>query len=148
MAAKSTESTPNLPGSIYTVAQEVYVSTSGLTQQVTDLGSEGVPFKCDVRDDAEIEKMVEETIRRFGRIDILINNAGALWWKKVVDTDMKRYDLINGINSSTKRQELFWTYIHRSHICLHQGMPSSHVETRFWKNCRDVSSYQLGCNVR
>jgi citronellol/citronellal dehydrogenase len=67
--------------------------------QVTDLGSEGVPFKCDVRNDVEIEKMVEETMKRFGRIDILINNAGALWWKKVVDTDMKRYDLINSINS-------------------------------------------------
>jgi citronellol/citronellal dehydrogenase len=33
------------------------------------------------------------------RIDILINNAGALWWKKVIDTPMKRYDLINGVNS-------------------------------------------------
>jgi len=87
VAAKSTESTPQLPGSIFTVAKEV-----------TELGSEGVPIKCDVRNDKEIEDMVEETVRRFGRIDILINNAGALWWKKMIDTDMKRYDLINQIN--------------------------------------------------
>jgi len=33
------------------------------------------------------------------RIDILINNAGALWWKDVVDTPIKRYDLIKQINS-------------------------------------------------
>lgn len=34
-----------------------------------------------------------------GRVDILINNAGALWWKKVIDTPVSKYDLINQINS-------------------------------------------------
>jgi len=88
VAAKSTTSTDHLPGSVFTVAEEVNA-----------LGSIGVPMKCDVRVDEDIKAMVEETVRRFGRIDILINNAGALWWKNVVDTDMKRYDLINGVNS-------------------------------------------------
>lgn len=118
VAAKSTESTPSLPGSIFTVAQEVTNFVSVTNPQVTDLGSEGVPMKCDVRSDEDIEKMVEETMRRFGRIDILINNAGALWWKKVVDTDMKRYDLINSINSRTCFSEIF-THFCRCHFCLY-----------------------------
>jgi len=63
------------------------------------LGAKALPIKLDVRDDTSIENMVEETMKKFGRIDILINNAGALWWKKLIDTPMKRYDLINQINS-------------------------------------------------
>lgn len=64
--------------------------------------------------------MVEETMKRFGRIDILINNAGALWWKKVVDTDMKRYDLINSINSSkyTASSSFCCPLFHQQHLRL------------------------------
>ena len=43
--------------------------------------------------------MVEETLKKWGRIDILINNAGALWWKDMLETPMNRYDLINGVNA-------------------------------------------------
>jgi citronellol/citronellal dehydrogenase len=55
--------------------------------------------KLDVRKDEDIENMVSSVIKKFGRIDILINNAGALWWKDVIDTPMKKYDLINQINA-------------------------------------------------
>jgi len=87
IAAKTTVDTPQLPGTIYSVAKEV-----------DELGSIGFPFCLDVQDDKSIDEMVSEVMKRFGRIDILINNAGALWWKNVVDTPMKRYDLINSIN--------------------------------------------------
>jgi len=33
----------------------------------------------------------------FGRIDILINNAGALWWQPLLDTPPKRFDLVMGV---------------------------------------------------
>jgi len=88
LLAKSTEDTPTLPGTIYSVAKEV-----------EKFGVQALPLKCDVRIDQDLENAVEKAIAKFGRIDIVINNAGALWWKDVVDTPMKRYDLINQINS-------------------------------------------------
>ena len=37
-------------------------------------------------DEAQIEVLAARTVERFGRIDILLNNAGALWWRNVLDT--------------------------------------------------------------
>src|SRR5262245_52024576 len=88
VAAKSTESTEKLPGSIYTVAKEVEA-----------LGAQALPFQIDVRDDTQIAAMAAQARQRFGRIDILINNAGALWWKPVLETPAKRLDLILGVNA-------------------------------------------------
>lgn len=42
--------------------------------------------------------MVAQTIAGFGRIDILINNAGAIWTKRIVDTPPKRFDLMTAVN--------------------------------------------------
>src|SRR5439155_12119526 len=87
VAAKSVESTERLPGSIHTVAKEVEA-----------LGVLALPIQVDVRDGDQIEGMVAQTVERFGRIDILINNAGALWWQPVRDTPAKRFDLVMAVN--------------------------------------------------
>jgi len=52
-----------------------------------------------VRDADQIEAMTAQTRALFGRIDILINNAGALWWKPVLETPAKRFDLVMGVNA-------------------------------------------------
>jgi citronellol/citronellal dehydrogenase len=88
IAAKSTESTEKLPGSIHTVAAEVEA-----------LGVQALPVQVDVRDEAQIESMVARTLERFGRIDFLVNNAGALYWKNVLDTPAKNFDLVIGVNA-------------------------------------------------
>src|SRR5437773_427636 len=87
IAAKSVKSHERLPGSIHTVAKEVEA-----------LGVSALPIQTDVRDNDQIEQMVAKTIERFGRIDILINNAGALWWQPVRETPAKRFDLLIGVN--------------------------------------------------
>ena len=48
---------------------------------------------------SQIDAMVARTIERFGRVDILINNAGALWWQPVLETPAKRFDLVMGVNA-------------------------------------------------
>lgn len=88
VAAKSTESTERLPGSIHTVAQEV-----------EQLGAQALPVQVDVREHTQIEALAAQAKQRFGRIDILINNAGAMWWKPVLETPAKRLDLMLGVNA-------------------------------------------------
>ncbi|WP_437289601.1 SDR family oxidoreductase [Sorangium sp. So ce406] len=78
---------PRLPGTIHDVAREVEA-----------LGRRALPLKLDVRDDEACKAAVAAAVERFGRVDALVNNAGALWWADVVDTPMKKFDLIMGIN--------------------------------------------------
>jgi citronellol/citronellal dehydrogenase len=76
-----------LPGTIHDVADEV-----------TALGRKALAIKLDVRDADACEAAVAHAIERFGRIDALVNNAGALWWADVIETPVKKFDLIMGIN--------------------------------------------------
>lgn len=87
VTAKSTESTARLPGSVFTVAEEI-----------TAQGGTALACPMDVRDEAAIEAMVKKTRDRFGRIDVLINNAGALYWKPMLETPAKRFDLVHAVN--------------------------------------------------
>jgi citronellol/citronellal dehydrogenase len=43
--------------------------------------------------------MAAKTLERFGRIDLLVNNAGALHWAGILDTPPKRFDLVMGVNA-------------------------------------------------
>jgi NAD(P)-dependent dehydrogenase (short-subunit alcohol dehydrogenase family) len=43
---------------------------------LADLGCEGVPYRASVADEAAVRAMVDETVSRFGRLDVLVNNAG------------------------------------------------------------------------
>jgi len=88
IAAKTTTPHPTLPGTIYTVAKEV-----------EELGVMCLPIQVDVRNEKAVINCVEKTIQKFGRIDIVINNASALWWKDIVDTPMNKYDLITQVNA-------------------------------------------------
>ncbi|MFN7017021.1 MAG: SDR family oxidoreductase [Fimbriimonadales bacterium] len=87
IAAKTAEPDPRLPGTIYTVAEEVEA-----------LGARALPIRVDVRDENALQQMVNQTLETFGRVDILINNAGALWWYPVLETPPKRFDLVMQVN--------------------------------------------------
>jgi citronellol/citronellal dehydrogenase len=78
---------PRLPGTIHEVAREV-----------EGLGRRALAFKLDVRDADACERAVDAAIAHFGRVDALVNNAGALFWADVVETPVKKFDLIMGVN--------------------------------------------------
>jgi citronellol/citronellal dehydrogenase len=88
LAAKSAVAHPKLGGSIYEVAQEV-----------ESAGGHALPIPVDVRFESQVEGMVALSAAEFGGIDVLINNAGAISLTNIEDTPVKRYDLMQQVNS-------------------------------------------------
>ncbi len=87
-AAKTVEADARLPGTIGETAAEV-----------AKLGRRSLAVKLDVRDDASVERGMKEALDKMGRVDFLINNAGALHWRSMLETPMKRFDLVMGVNA-------------------------------------------------
>lgn len=57
-----------------------------------------MPVECDIRDELQVQKAVSLAVDKFGGIDILVNNASAIWFQPTMNTPMKRYDLMHQIN--------------------------------------------------
>jgi citronellol/citronellal dehydrogenase len=87
IAAKTTEPHPRLPGTIYTAAREIEAA-----------GGRALPLAVDIRFEDRIHEAVEKTWATFGGIDILVNNASAIFLAGTIDTPMKRFDLMHEIN--------------------------------------------------
>ncbi len=88
IASKTAEPHPKLPGTIFTAAQEIEAA-----------GGNALPLQCDIRFEEQVLDAVVKTIERFGGIDACINNASAISLTPTTQTDMKRYDLMQQINT-------------------------------------------------
>jgi citronellol/citronellal dehydrogenase len=87
IAAKTTEPHPKLQGTIYETAKEIEA-----------LGGKALPLQVDIRFEDQIQAAVEQMVKAFGGIDILVNNASAISLTPTEQTDPKRYDLMHDIN--------------------------------------------------
>ncbi len=88
IAAKSSVPNPKLPGTIHSAAEAVNAA-----------GGQGLALRCDIREEDEVRAAVAATVDAFGGIDILVNNASAIWLKGTLDTPMKRFDLMQQVNA-------------------------------------------------
>ena len=88
IAAKTDKPHPKLAGTIFTAADEI-----------TKAGGNALPLVVDVRDEAQVKDAIEQTVATFGRLDIVVNNASAVQRTSVVDTDMRRFDLMHQVNT-------------------------------------------------
>lgn len=88
IASKSSVPNPKLPGTIHSVAAEVEAA-----------GGQAIALRCDIREEDEVRAAVAATVDAFGGIDILVNNASAIWLRGTLDTPMKRFDLMQQVNS-------------------------------------------------
>ncbi|XP_076440093.1 hydroxysteroid dehydrogenase-like protein 2 [Babylonia areolata] len=88
VAAKTAEPHPTLPGTIYTAAKEM-----------EEAGGKALPCVVDIRSEEQVQNAVKQAVNKFGGIDILVNNASAISLTGTLQTPMKRYDLMNGINA-------------------------------------------------
>ena len=70
IAAKTVQAHPTLPGTIYTVCSEIESKYPNV---------QALPVVVDLRSADACVKAVEETVKHFGRVDVLVNNASALW---------------------------------------------------------------------
>jgi len=87
IAAKTTEPHPKLPGTIYSAAEAIEKA-----------GGKALPCQTDIREEDQVMRAVEAAVERFGGIDILVNNASAISLTGTLETPMKRFDLMMGIN--------------------------------------------------
>jgi len=66
---------------------------------VETAGGKALPCIVDIRDETQVINAVKNAIAKFGGIDIVINNASAISLTGTLTTDMKKYDLMNNINT-------------------------------------------------
>lgn len=87
VAAKTAEPDPRLPGTIHSAVE-----------QINAAGGHGLASLCDVRFEDQIQSTVQLAVDTFGGIDIVVNNASALFLAGTLDTPAKRFDLVHSVN--------------------------------------------------
>ena len=87
IAAKTTEPHPKLPGTIHTAAGDIETA-----------GGKALAVEADIRYEDQIESAVTKAVEHFGGIDVLVNNASAISLTRTLDTPVKRFDLMFGVN--------------------------------------------------
>lgn len=87
VAAKTTQAHNSLPGTIYTAAEKI-----------EQAGGKALALAVDIRDEQQIASAVNQTVETFGGIDILVNNASAIYLSGSLNTPVKRFDLMNQVN--------------------------------------------------
>ena len=87
VAAKTAEPHPKLEGTVYSAVQELEAA-----------GGRALACITDIRFEEQVQEAVDKAVKTFGGIDILVNNASAISLTGTLDTPMKRYDLMHGVN--------------------------------------------------
>ena len=87
LLAKTDQPHPKLPGTIHTAAEAI-----------EEAGGEALPMVGDVRDEAQVEALVAKAVERWGRVDVVVNNASAINLAPIADLEAKRFDLMLNIN--------------------------------------------------
>ncbi len=88
VTGKTREPHPKLPGTIHTAAAAIEAA-----------GGRALAVAMDLRDEAQVRAAVKAALERFGGIDVLINNASAIYLTGTLDTPIRRYDLMHQVNA-------------------------------------------------
>jgi citronellol/citronellal dehydrogenase len=88
IAAKTADPNPKLPGTIFTAAAEIEKA-----------GGKALAIQCDIRFEDQVAAAMKATAEKFGGIDICVNNASAISLTGALETEVKRFDLMQQVNS-------------------------------------------------
>jgi len=87
VVAKTSEPHPKLPGTVYTSAEDIEA-----------VGGKALPYVADIRYEEQVKAAVDATVKEYGGIDVLINDASAISLTPTLQTPMKRFDLMFSVN--------------------------------------------------
>src|SRR5690606_24110532 len=88
VVGKTAEPHAKLPGTVFTACEAIEAA-----------GGEALACICDIRSEEQVAAAIDATVRRFGGIDILVNNASAIYLAGTATTPMKRFDLMHQVNT-------------------------------------------------
>jgi len=88
IAAKSAVVNPKLPGTIHTAAAAIEAA-----------GGRALALQVDIREEQQVRAAAAQAAEHFGGIDIVVNNASAIWLAGTAETPMKRFDLMHQVNT-------------------------------------------------
>ncbi|EHK41241.1 uncharacterized protein TrAtP1_004683 [Trichoderma atroviride] len=88
--SKLTDKTPNPKTSDSTVTT--------VAREITSAGGDATPIQVDVRSEESVNALVAQTIAKYGRLDVVVYNSGAIWWASVANTPLKRFQLMQRVN--------------------------------------------------
>ncbi len=112
IAAKTTEAHPSLPGTIYTAAAEIEAA-----------GGKALACAVDIRDEQQIQVAVQQAVKTFGGIDILVNNASAISLTGTLQTPLKQAQNPHILNLSPPlNMEARWFAPHVAYTMAKYGM--------------------------
>ena len=69
-----------------------------LTKEVKDLGDQVLEVEADVSKVADLQRLVSEAVKKFGKLDIMVNNAGVETRTSILDTTEEQYDRVLQVN--------------------------------------------------
>lgn len=96
LAAKTTSDANQTPFPPDPNSSQSTINT--VAREIRETGGQAGTVAVDVRDAAQIQHVVEETVRVFGKLDVLVYNSGAIWWSSVENTPLKRFRLMQQVN--------------------------------------------------
>ena len=86
-------------GATLVVADLDEVSAHAVAEQVRALGRDAAALAVDVREPAQTETMIARVVERFGRLDVMVNNAGVIRVRPLLDTTPEDWDFIQSVNA-------------------------------------------------
>jgi citronellol/citronellal dehydrogenase len=87
IAARSQAEQKGLPGTIFKTVDEIKAQ-----------GGTALAVACDVTEEASVNSMVDKTLEEFGRVDVLVNNAGIAFYHLVLETPARRWEIVMKVN--------------------------------------------------
>ncbi|OAQ97533.1 hypothetical protein LLEC1_08167, partial [Akanthomyces lecanii] len=98
VVAAKTVSDPSKPITAIPDPKSNESTITTVSHEIRQAGGEAHPVQVDVRSEESVNSLIQQTINRYGRLDVLIYNSGAIYWAPVKDTPLKRFKLMQSVN--------------------------------------------------